>query len=208
MRAKKQKQPEANTQAGFTLVELMVVVTILALFYGMVATNFNVWRGPQFVKLGVREIATNVNKARSYALSARNMNGNPAKFYIVRFQKTGTTNSYTLEGIATDSSGADVFYSSLERYPLPGNSYVQNLTVTKPSGAVSNPDCVQVGFSLPYGRTFVESSGSCAFQTNSQSLSELDLLANTQLVITLGRAGGTDTKTVTIDGVSGRVQNQ
>lgn len=196
-----------SRQSGFTLIELLVVVSILALFYGLIVANFSVWRGPQSIKVAANELATNINKLHSYSLSARSINGTPANYYIVQFN-TGTANtSYPIQAIAA-TTPTPTFINPVETIRFPGLVYVKQLDYTNQAGTVTTPACVQVVFSLPYGRTYIDPS--CSFNSGSTSklLGELDSLTNTKLSIILGRPGIPDTKTITVDAATGRVQTQ
>lgn len=195
------------SQAGFTLVELLVVVSILALFYGLIVANFSVWRGPQSIKVAANELATNINKLHSYSLSARSINGTPANYYIVQFN-TGTANvSYPIQAISA-TSPTPTFINPVEIIRFPGLVYVKQLDYTNQAGTVTSPACVQIVFSLPYGRTYIDPN--CSFNSGSTSklLGELDSLTNTKLSIILGRPGIPDTKTIMVDAATGRVQTQ
>ncbi len=194
-------------QAGFTLVELLVVVSILAVFYGLIVANFSQWRGPQSIKVAANELATNINKLHSYSLSARSINGTPANYYIAQFN-TGTTNtSYPIQAIAA-TTPTPTFINPVEIIRFPGLVYVKELDYTDQAGTVTAPACVQVVFALPYGRTYIDPSCSFTASSTSKLLGELDGLANTKLSVVLGRPGIPDTKTITVDAATGRVQTQ
>lgn len=210
-------------QTGFTLVELMATITILAMFYAMVMVNFNLWRGPQFVKLGASEVAANIYKARADSLSAKNMGNLPAKYYILQFSANADSNrSYILQGISSDGSGGNKFYiwpdTALGTFMLPGTAYVKSFSVTTPDGAILNDKtCLQVAFSLPYGKTYIDPE--CRLDNNISnpstigynpifSLTSLDSVANSKATIVLAWPGGSQTKSIVVDGVSGRVEIQ
>lgn len=194
-------------QSGFTLVELLVVISILALFYGLIVANFSVWRGPQYVKVAANELATNINKLHSYSLSARSLNGTPANYYIVQFNTGATNTTYPIQAISATTPNP-TFVNPVETIRFPGLVYVQELDYTDQSNTLTKPACVQVIFALPYGRTYIDPA--CSFNAGSTSklLGELDNLANTKLSIILGRPGIPNTKTVTVDAATGRVQIQ
>jgi prepilin-type N-terminal cleavage/methylation domain-containing protein len=196
-----------RAQAGFTLVELLVTISILALFYGLIMANFSVWRGPQYVKVAASELATNINKLHSYSLSARSLNQTPVNYYIVQFDIGTTHATYPIQAI-TATTPNPTFVNPVETVRFPGLVYVQELSYTDRSNVVTKPACVQVVFALPYGRTYIDPA--CSFKSGSTSklLGELDNLANTKLSIVLARPGISNTKTVTVDAATGRVEIQ
>lgn len=200
------RSPESY-QTGFTLVELLVVISILALFYGLIVANFSVWRGPQYVKVAANELATNINKLHSYSLSARSIDGTPANYYIVQFNTGAANTTYPVQAISATTPNP-TFVNPVETIRFPGLVYVQELDYTNQSNTVTKPACVQVVFALPYGRTYIDPA--CSFNAGSTSklLGELDSLANTKLSIILGRPGISNTKTVTVDAATGRVEIQ
>lgn len=199
-----------KNESGFTIMELMVTVFILAMVYGLVVVNFNLWRGPQFVKLGGAELATNIYKARSYSLSARNIEGNPARLYIVQLKTTdGENSTYSLSGVASDDSGNNLFYPNLESFHFPGTAYVGDLSYTPLDGAPQSTDCLQIAFVLPFGKTYVD--GSCQLLNEDPlvnplySLKDLDALANSRAAVSLSWQGGSQSREVALDGISGQV---
>jgi prepilin-type N-terminal cleavage/methylation domain-containing protein len=56
--------------SGFTLVELMIVVTVLAILVGISAPRFEGWNRINRLKSGVRQVATSIQNARFKAINA------------------------------------------------------------------------------------------------------------------------------------------
>lgn len=194
----------SHPNAGFTLVELLVTLAILAAFYGLVLANYANWRGPQYVKVSANELSTNLSKLRSFALSARNLNGNPAKMYVLQLS-TGAPAQYVVQGLEAAAS-QDIYRNAIETVVLPGGAVIQSLRlVPKGGGAATSPTCVQVAFTLPFGRTYINPG--CDFSVPKTD-SELDALADANLQVTLGRAGTGLTKTVVVEAVSGQIYTQ
>lgn len=199
-----------NSQQGFTLIELLITLAILAIFYGLIITNFAYWRGPQYVKVSGNELATTVNRLHSNALSARSVAGNPAKYFILQLTSGTSATSYVMQAISAGST-QDLFTNPLETFKIQGGAYIQSLRLTDKGAVVTTPGCVQVVFALPFGRAYLD--GGCSFgtgsgQTISKTQSQLDAFANAKLDVVIGRAGTSTIRTVSIDGISGKVDVQ
>lgn len=195
---------------GFTLIELLVTLAILAVFYGLIITNFAAWRGPQYVKVSGNELATTINRLHSNALSARSVADNPAKYFILQLTSGTSATSYVIQAVSTGAT-QDIFTSPLETLKIQGGAYIQSLRLTDKGAAVTTPGCVQIVFALPFGRSYID--GGCTFgsgtgQTISKTQSQLDAFANAKLDVVIGRAGTTTIRTVSIDGITGKVDVQ
>ncbi len=196
---------DVSSRSGFTLVELLVTLSIIAVFAAMMIVNFSNWRGPQFVKLAANELATNVSKLRSNSLSARSVLGNPAKFYILKLTSGATASQYVVQSVSS-SSPQDIFTDPLETIHMPGGTVIQSLTLVDKNNNSTTPACVQIVFALPFGRTYLD--GSCSFSATAKSSSQLDAFVNSNLQVIVARSGTTSTKTIIVDGISGRVEIQ
>ncbi len=197
------KEINDNFNDGFTLIELLVTMAILALFYGLVMANFASWRGPQYIKVSANELATNISKVHSSALSAKSLNGDPAKLYTLEFSKV-TPSSYKVQGLEVTSTG-NIFQDSIEKIVFPGAVVIQDIVLTDKNGSVSHPNCLQLAFTLPFGQAYMNSA--CDFST-AKTDSALANLANSQLTLLLARNGTTATASVLVDGITGRVTIQ
>ncbi len=198
-----QKQLKHKMNAGFTLIELLVTMAILAAFYGLIMANFAAWRGPQYIKVSANELATNINKVHSSSLSAKSLNGNPARLYVLEFSLTNPT-SYKIQGLEINSP-VDVFHDSIEKVVFSGGVVIQDIVLTDKNGGVSHPNCLQLAFTLPFGQAYMNSA--CDFSTEKTD-STLANLANSQLTLVLAQRATSITKSVMVDGITGRVTIQ
>jgi prepilin-type N-terminal cleavage/methylation domain-containing protein len=204
---------ECIAQSGFTLWEMLFVVGILAVFYALVIGNYGQSRVAQNLKNAQYEMITNIQKARSYSLSGRHIQGFSPKYYIVKIEAPGsggTVTSYSVQGIAYDAgNNVDVQYDgnpndNLETIPLPQTVSVKELKLWKGGVAQTDPTCVQIAFAVPYGKTYI--SENCAIDQIYTNGSEMSDRANSKLSITLQRAGASDERKVVVYGLSGRVE--
>ena len=77
-----------NSQAGFTLVELLAVIAIMTIIMGALVIDFAGQRGRRNIVLAGNEVVTNLRKVQSNILSSKNIPGGaPAKYYIAEFNR-------------------------------------------------------------------------------------------------------------------------
>jgi prepilin-type N-terminal cleavage/methylation domain-containing protein len=192
---------------GFTLVELLVVLAIFGALLALGLLNFAALRGPRDLKIGANQLVTNLRKIQAYALSARNIptTGIAAKYYILKLD-TSTPTQYEVDAI--DASASPQFVQGVETFTLPVTTRIASIQVEQPTGTAVNPNptCVQIGYSLPFARTYVDTS--CALFNHFQDPSDMDARADSKVTVTLQSGASGPTKTVVIYGISGRVEGQ
>ena len=200
-----------NTQEGFTLLEMLVVIGIMGLVASIFVVNFAAFRGPRNLRIATNELVTNLRKIQSYTLSSRNTSaGKSVKYYMIKFNNAaGNNTSYQVQSINSD----DTFSSALETINLPDGIIVrprisapQGLQLEQPiGGTVSYPisNCTQVAFSLPFSRVYLD--GSCTMNTLVNNLVNLVGIANSRLTIVLADTGTNTTSTIVVNGISGAI---
>lgn len=172
---------------GFTIIELLVVISIMGVMASIVLVNWNSQRGNRSIKIALNETITNLRKAQSYAVSSKNIAPNvPASFYTIRFELGQSTYSINALGAAREYQ----YYPNIETINLPEGVVVSNIIVVdsannNPGGAEEpmgtgfgegsvfiveddggkNSDkslsCAQVAISVVYGKTYLDTSGNC-----------------------------------------------
>lgn len=187
--------------AGFTLIELIVVIGLMGIFTAAVLVNFNSQRGPRNLRIAQNEIVTNLRKVQSYALSSRDSKNGPAKYYILNLNKTEST--YNIGAIQTDYS----FTTDVETIKLPDGITISKLELSQPVGATAiDEQCVQVALGLPFGTGYMDSS--CAIDLAVKDPARLSTLMNSELQITLTDSRSNTSKTIIYNGVSGTITSQ
>jgi prepilin-type N-terminal cleavage/methylation domain-containing protein len=191
---------------GFTIVELLVVLSIMLVFSAILIVSFNRQSGPRNLKISQSQLATNIRKTQSYILSARNISSGssqvPAKYYGLSLERNA--NQYTVLGI----DAAYTLNTPLETIKLPSNIIISNIQYISSSGTTYTPSSVQIAFSAPFGRTYAYTSlDNCAVSLLAaiQNPACLLTLSDRQVVITLQHVPSGITKTITVNGVSGTV---
>lgn len=139
--------------AGFTIMEMTVVIAIIGLLVSFFLVNFNSLSGPRDLKKTQNQLVTDLRKIQSYTLSSKDVlaTGDPANYYIIKFSKI-TPDRYTIG--AVDNKGQ---YSNLQTVSFPKNIGISSLQVNLPSSKVpKTATCAEVAFSLPFGRIFMD----------------------------------------------------
>jgi prepilin-type N-terminal cleavage/methylation domain-containing protein len=202
-----QRTSSTSRQTGFTVIELLVVVSIMVLIATIVVIGFNTQRPRRNIKIAQNELVTNIRKVQSYVLSSRDYaTGLPSSFYVLQFPAdTGVMTSYAI--YAVDSAGA--YQGPLERINLPDQISIKKMELVTASGNVE-VGCAQVAFAAPFGKTYIETAvaglGTCSFSDPAINLNASQLLLRSNLVlqITLGTPLAPD-RIVRISGVTGAV---
>lgn len=205
---------------GFTLVELIVVVSIMGIMATLFLLNYAGLRGPRNLRLAQNEMVTNIRKLQSYSLSSRDVNStNAARYYIVRLVEGDT--SYDLQAIGVNKTtgnstyfdGSSVTQPLVETIKMQQGIRISGLSVTTKDGSVVASKCVQVGFALPFSKIYTEYNSSsttgCNFSSNvTTNSSTLDNKANHRLTVTLTDSSSGQTRQVVVRGVGGLIEAQ
>lgn len=210
-----------SASTGMTFIEILVVLGIIAVLAGIITPNFKTWRNNQDVIVAQREMATNLQKIHGNALSGRQIQNLAGKFYLIKL--TPGSSTYTVEGIAYNTtSGSDTLFNGtsnpvMENWQMQGGVAILSMTLERPIGTVNatNPACAFVAFGLPFGQTYIDTNISAGKDTdgicdffNSTKYNNNALLKNwenAKLTITLGKPSGSNSKTITINGVTGQI---
>ena len=78
-------------QAGFTLVELVVVIAIMTTLLGIAALSFNKWQVNKNVEAQIRQMSTDINELRVRAMTTK-----------YRYSITLNTSSYSFQTYNSD----------------------------------------------------------------------------------------------------------
>ncbi len=203
----KQNLGSSSYNAGFTLIELLVVLSIMVLLATALVIDYNRQRGPRNLQIAQSELVTAIRAAQSNILSARNVNNNPAAYYIVYLDPSAGNNSqYFIQTV--DNAGG--YNATAQVKNLPQGIIINSVVVS--SGSIAPR--TYIAFSAPYGAVYTytgENSGLCSGAgTVVTALSQPGCrlsLADRSVIITFKDTNSNATKTVTVYGVSGTVVN-
>ncbi len=217
------KQKLRTNSNGFTIIELLVVLSIMGLMGTMLIVNFNSTRNRRNLTLTSNELVTNIRKTQSYALSARDVSPNiPAKYYVLQFELAADPSHYKILAVDNNYTATPTL---VETVSLPSDVIfdVENSSLVQPitGGNTTNPTCLQILFGLPFGRIYMFGSQtkSCdnSFIQTTKNPSAMAELTNSlarlyiRTMVDTGEAKGNPTyynKTIEINGLSGTVSVQ
>ena len=202
---------------GFSLIELLVVISIMGLVAGLLIANFNRQIGPRNLKIARTALTANMRKIQGNALTSRNLpSGLPAKFYMIEFEPSrlangyrvyGVNNQYGLELLETPTFPSQVSYLSSKSVSL--EQPIQNSI--KP--IYQYPTCTQILIGLPNGRAYMRgSSNDCSATSSVVELARnpvaLYSLVDSRVMVYLRETRNNTQSTVIFDGITGTINGQ
>lgn len=195
-----------DREFGFTLMELMVVLSIMVVMATLVVVDFNRQRSTRNLTLAKNETITYLREVQNNMLSSKNISdGVPARFYIAQFDMSGGTgrvDSFTVNAVDKNYT----LHSNLKTIKLPGDLQYQSFRIdaTDGSGPVSYP-CLQIIFSAPFGKMYVNGSSSCSNNIEQTLKDPVALAALPQRRASLYIGDGSKDDVVFINPVTGQI---
>ena len=168
-----------KNSAGFTLVELIVVVTMTIMLTSIILVNFRPLREQQEINLATQDMISKIREVQNYVLSGRTLPvvDEAARSYQIIF--TSDFSSYAINYVISTGT------TTLEVVNLPQNMKVQQVFL-----GVTPKANISVRIESPFGKISVDGV--------SSQVGEIRLVQTSS-----GR-----TKTITIDPISGRIERK
>lgn len=143
---------------GFTLVELMVVVSIMVILTSVLVINLAGQRQGRDIRIAQTQLVSNLRQAQSFTLSSRTLpNGQTVQYYLIKFDLNKPT-QYTLQALSNVSSSPQL--QDIQTISLPPNIQLSATNPVSISRSLnpttqtvhSSPPCALVSFAAPFGK--------------------------------------------------------
>ncbi len=185
-------------EKGFTLIEMLVTISIMLILVTVVLANFGGTQGRRNVTLAKNNLSSNLRRMQSYSLASKDINGVASSAYGVSFGSIGSatsSTSYTLVGYNNVSTTQQV----LETVPLPTNTYIKQVLILTPINSSTSTTTWKGLFANPYARLMQTYTG-----TNFSAINE----ENDIVFIILSTTDNSYSSTLTINGYTGVITEQ
>ncbi len=155
---------------GFTLIELMVVVSIMVILTTVLTINLVGQRAPRDLRIAENQLVSNIRQMQSNVLSSRNLDtGETVQYYLLKFDLSKPT-QYTLQAVYNADISSPVL-RDVQTVNFPGNMRLASsspIVIDRSATGIANETpatCALVAFSAPFGKVLFNSNG-CALVNN------------------------------------------
>ena len=150
-----------TTGAGFTLIELMVVISIMAILALAMSINLAGQRARREIQLAQNKLVSDIRKVQSYNLSARILpSGQAAQYYLLKFDLSkpkqytiqaifNASSQPALEDVETVALTSNIQFAATSLYPI---TVARALASTPPAIQPIYTGCALAAFAAPFGK--------------------------------------------------------
>jgi prepilin-type N-terminal cleavage/methylation domain-containing protein len=182
-----------NKSKGFTLIELIVTISIMAILTSALILNFGTINKKRSLIAGRNTFVSDLRKAQSYSLSSRDISpGVHASAYGLSINTLTSPQTYSF---IADDNAPTPNRTIISTGKLPTNVKFEAISVIRSDFTINFVTDLTVLFKSPYARIV---------QSYLGSTNEKDSTTN----ITLSTQDESATATITIDGISGNISVQ
>ncbi len=144
---------------GFTLMELIVVVAIMAIMASLFVLNLSGQRLPRDIRIAENQLVTNIKQIQSFTLSSRTLSsGQTVQYYLLKFNLSKPS-QYTIEAMYNVSSGRPQV-QDVQTITLPANlrfAAANPISIARSVNPATQPaasGCALLAFSVPFAKVF------------------------------------------------------
>jgi len=217
-----------NLKRGFTIIELLVVIFIMAMLAGLFLVNLAGQRVSRNIQIAQNQLVSNIRKIQSYTLSSRNVSLNqPAEYYLMKFDLNKPF-QYTIQAIY--KAGTTPMLRDVEVVKFPTGIRLATVTPVQilrmaplsQQNPAYNNGCALLAFATPFARIIfnngcgitsppvvdinpgtIDDYGRVVnFSINSETYSAS---TDSVMTITLSDVDNTLTKVIKINGITGLI---
>lgn len=219
-----------QNNAGFTIMELLVVLLIMGTLFSFVLVNIGGKKGVRNLKLAQSQLVSDIRKIQSYTLSSRSIpGGQPTQYYLLKFDMR-YPDRYFIQAIFDKDTapGGNGKLITVETIPLPQGvkfdlssvPWVVNRPDNPPPNiSLNSTECGLLAFKAPFAKTYMAKGCSPNPATEPYVILGTDDYSqivnfngedntsskNSTLVITLREGQTNQTRTITVQASNGLV---
>jgi prepilin-type N-terminal cleavage/methylation domain-containing protein len=215
-------KPKLKYILGFTIIELLVVLSIMGIVLTLFLVNLAGLRGARNTKLAQNKLVTDIRKIQSNTLSSRDvLPGTPSQIYVLKLD-LANPRQYQIQVIYDINTSPKLMTVETVYFP-PGVrfSVSQPIVIDRPEFLSDRQpqNCALIAYKAPFAKSIMTdgcSVGNPVFNSDSyQSLK--NFVTNTEaslsstdsvMTIKITDESGQNTRTVIVNGISGLVSFQ
>ncbi len=159
---------------GFTLIELMVTISIFVFMTAILLSNYNAFGSGTILTNMAYDIALTIRQAQTYGLSVKVGDGTFKQAYGVHFSTTLTGDDNKKFILFRDDNGNNIFVSgeNIVMYNLKRGAYISKICM---DDTCSSKEKVDILFKRPNPRAIIcDGIGVCSYKSVAITISSAD----------------------------------